>query len=47
MTTDKFSAKKMPHNTGINHSFLTAIAITAMIPPMVKLPVSHINTCAG
>ena len=37
----------MAHNTGNNISFLTEIANTAMIPPMVKLPVSPINTDAG
>ena len=30
-TTDRFSIKKIPHRIGINHSFLIAIAITAMI----------------
>ena len=47
MTTDKFSTKKIPHNNGINISLRTAIANTAMIPPIVKLPVSPINTEAG
>ena len=45
--TETFSAKKIPHNRGISHSFRTAIAITAMMPPIVKLPVSPIKTCAG
>ena len=45
--TDKFSATKMPHNIGINNSLRNNIAKTAMIPPMVKLPVSPINTLAG
>ena len=32
---------------GINNSLRMAMAKTAMIPPMVRLPVSPMNTCAG
>ena len=45
--TERFSIRKIPHIKGISHSFLTAIEITAIIPPIVKLPVSPINTWAG
>ena len=42
-----FSIRKIPHNTGINNSFLKIIAKTAITPPNIKLPVSPIKTCAG
>ena len=45
--TDKFSIKKIPQRMGISNSLWIIIANTAMIPPMVKLPVSPINTWAG
>ena len=45
--TDKFSTTKIPAKIGSNNSFLIAIAITAIIPPIVKLPVSPIKTWAG
>ena len=37
----------MAHNTGNSISFRTEIAKTAIIPPIVKLPVSPIKTVAG
>ena len=45
--TERFSIRKIPQIKGISHSFLTAIEITAIIPPIVKLPVSPIKTWAG
>ena len=45
--TDRFSIRKIPHRIGINSSFLTIIANTAIKAPMVKLPVSPIKMLAG
>ena len=45
--TERFSIKKIPHNSGNNNSFLTIIAITDIIAPIVKLPVSPIKIWAG
>ena len=42
--TDNVSMRKTPHNIGNINSFLTRIAITAIIPPTDKLPVSPIKT---
>ena len=40
--TDRFSINMIPQRTGINNSFLKSTAITAMIPPIAKLPcISH------
>ena len=39
--------RKTPQKTGINNSFLIAIAKTAIIPPKAKLPVSPMKTFAG
>ena len=46
-TTERFSTRKIPQSIGMSNSFRVAIANTAIIPPMVKLPVSPIKTWAG
>ena len=45
--TERFSTRKMPQSSGISSSFLIMMASVAMIPPMVKLPVSPIKIWAG
>ena len=45
--TDRLSTKKIPHRIGSSSSLRISSANTAMIPPMARLPVSPINTCAG
>ena len=47
MITDAFSITNIPARMGNNNSLRINNATTAMIAPMVKLPVSPINTCAG
>ena len=45
--TDNVSIKNIPQINGRSNSFLTIIAITDIIPPIVKLPVSPIKIWAG
>ena len=41
------SHKNTPHINGSMSSLCIITADTAMIPPMVRLPVSPMKTCAG
>ena len=45
--TDRFSTRNTPQRIGISNSLWMMMANTAIIPPIVRLPVSPINTCAG
>ena len=43
----KTTTRNTPQRIGISNSLCMIMANTAMMPPIVKLPVSPMNTCAG
>ena len=47
MITDRLSIRKMPHSTGSSSSLRMSTALTPITPPIVRLPVSPMNTWAG